>query len=135
MKTELLPVADNITEVLVMILDFTRCRHKILISNLNNVNNADYTPMDLDVESFSDVMNQALTEHLRSGRLALADTDTVKFEDRGNFDATPVPDEQAGQLFETDIEQYLELQKKKLSENSLNSRLAADLLRRKQNNN
>jgi len=135
MKSQLLPVTDNITEVLLMILDFTRCRHKILIENLNNVNNKAYTPKDLDVKGFADVINSALSEHLRSGRLALVDTDTVRFKDNGNFNASAVVDVSARDLFETDVEQYLELQKKKLSENSLNSRLAAELLRRKQSNN
>lgn len=132
MKAQLLPVTDNITEVLLMILDFTRHRHKILIDNLNSVNKKDYTPKDLDVDGFADVINQALSEHVRSGRLALVDIDTVRFEDEGSFDAAAVNDEMAQWLIETDIEQYLELQKKKLSENSLNSRLAAELLKRKQ---
>lgn len=134
MNSQMLPITDNITEVLVMIMDFTRQRHKILIENLNNVNTNDYIPKDLDVDGFACIINRALTEHVRTGRLALVDTDSVHFEDSGNFIANTLNDEISKKLFDSDIEQYLELQKKKLSENSLNSRLAAQLLKRKQAN-
>ncbi len=134
MKTEMMPVTDNITEVLVMIMDFTRARHKLLIENLNNVNSKDYMPRDLDVDGFAVIINRALSEHLKNGRLALVDSETIRFEDRGSFDANAIDDYSSKKLFDSDIEQYLELQKKKLSENSFNSRLAAELLKRKQAN-
>ena len=43
-----------------------------------------------------------------------------------------VVDEKAQQLLETDINEYLELQLKKLSENAINQKVAAELLKQKQ---
>ena len=128
-----LPVTDNITEVLTMVLDFTSRRHNILIENLNNINNKEYIPMDLDVDQFSNAIDDAITEHVINGRLALSDSDNIKFETNGRFVAENIMDSKAMTLFENNnIEQYLDLQKRKLSENSLNSRLATQLLKQKQ---
>ena len=132
MKQQLLPITDNIMEVLVMILDFTNSRHKTLIENLNNVNTEDYVPYDLDVDGFAETIEQALTAHIVSGRLALVDSENICFNSEGNFNVVAVEDKIAKQLFDNDIEKYLEHQKRKLSENAINSRLAAELLRRKQ---
>lgn len=135
MKTQsLLPITDNITEVLSLILDFTRQRHKVLIENLNNINREGYVPRDIAVDEFAAVVDAALAEHLVNGRLTLADSRNIKFGSQGHFEAYTVVDKCAEELFETNIEEYLELQKGKLSENSLNSRLAAELLKRKQDN-
>lgn len=128
-----LTVTDNITEVLTMVLDFTSQRHKILIDNLNNINNKDYIPKDLDVNQFASTIDSAVTEHVINGRLALSDSDNIRFETNGRFIAEQINDTEALVLFENNnIEQYLDLQKRKLGENSLNSRLAAQLLKQKQ---
>lgn len=128
-----LPVTDNITEVLMMVLDFTERRHKILIENLNNINNKDFIPKDLDVNEFASAIDSAVTEHIINGRLALSDSENIKFRAKGEFSAECIVDDEAMMLFENNnIEQYLDLQKRKLSENSLNSRLGAQLLKQKQ---
>ena len=44
----------------------------------------------------------------------------------------PVIDENARKLLESDINEYLELQLKKLSENAINQKIAAELLKQKQ---
>ena len=75
-----LQATDNITEVLTMVLDFTSQRHKILIENLNNINNKDYIPRDLDVNQFASAIDSAITEHVINGRLALSDSDNIRFE-------------------------------------------------------
>jgi hypothetical protein len=89
-------------------------------------------PYDLDVDGFSEAIDQALTSHVVSGRLALVDSENICFKSEGSFNVVAVEDKIAKQLFDNDIEKYLEHQKRKLSENALNSRLAAELLRRKQ---
>jgi hypothetical protein len=50
----------------------------------------------------------------------------------GRFEAKAVVDEYAKELFEENRDKYLELQISKLLENSLNQRVAAELLRQKQ---
>lgn len=125
-------ITDNVTELLVKILEFTRSRHRILAENVSNLHQAGFIPKDLAVEEFAEVMEGAINEHEHSRRLMLRDTENVKFGYNGNFEAKPVVDEYAKQLFENDIDGYLELQKKKLAENLLNHKVARELLKQKQ---
>ncbi|MHC4477897.1 MAG: hypothetical protein ACYTEL_19840 [Planctomycetota bacterium] len=124
-------VTDNITELLVKIIEFTQARQKLLAHNINNSAKPGFVPLDLGVDELAELLNQALNEHVRTGRLLLRDTENVKFGINGNFKLKPVVDDYAKQLLKEDVEQYLVLQTDKLLENSLNQRLAAELLRRK----
>lgn len=125
-------VTDNVSELLLKILEFTHTRHKILAENISNLHSAGFVPKDLAVEEFADAMDVAIGEHEHSRRLMLRDTENVKFGYNGAFKAKPVVDKYAKQLFENNINGYLELQKKKLAENLLNYRVASKLLRQKQ---
>jgi len=122
---------DNITELLIKIIEFTAKRDKIIKTNISKAGDETYVPVDLDTEGFADILTAALTEHLRNDRLLLCDSETVKFGINGKFEVLPIVDKQAKQLFENDIESYLKLQFKKLSENTLNRKIATELLRRK----
>ena len=64
---------DNITEVLLKIIEFTQSRQKILIQNINMMHSDGFAPRDLPVDEFSRLMAQALAEHACSGRLILRD--------------------------------------------------------------
>ena len=125
---------DNITEVLLKIIDFTQSRQKILIQNINAMHTADFAPMDLPVDEFSRLMAQALAEYARSRRLVLQDSANVKFGANGGFEVTPVIDKEARMLFEQNRDEYLRCQIIKMLENSLNQRIAVDLLKQKQTN-
>jgi hypothetical protein len=125
---------DNITEVLLKILEFTKNRQKILIQNINTMHSHGFAPRDLPVEEFSKLVAQALVEHARSGRLILRDGENVKFGANGSFEAIAAVDENAKFLFEQNRDEYLHSQINKMLENSLNQRIAADLLRQKQAN-
>ena len=125
---------DNITDVLLKILEFTQSRQKILIQNINATYSDGFAPRDLPVDEFSELMAQALAEHARSGRLILRDGKNVKFGANGSFEATAVIDENAKSLFEQNHDEYLRSQIDKMLENSLNQRIAVDLLRQKQAN-
>jgi hypothetical protein len=125
---------DNITEVLLKIIEFTQSRQKILIQNINTMNSDGFAPRDLPVDEFSKLMAQALAEHACSGRLILRDGQKVKFGANGNFEAIAAIDEDAKSIFEQNRDEYLRRQIDKMLENSLNQRIAADLLRQKQSN-
>ena len=125
---------DNITEVLLKILEFTQSRQKILIQNINTMHSDGFAPRDLPVDEFSRLMAQALAEHARSGRLVLHDGENVKFGTNGSFEATAVIDENAKSLFEQNRDEYIHRQIDKMLENSLNQRITVDLLRQKQVN-
>jgi flagellar basal body rod protein FlgB len=129
----LLPlITDNITEVIVMIIEFTQTRQKILIQNIENAHSPGFIPQDLKADEFSDLLNGAIDEHIHNQRLVLRDTEHVKFGVSGSFEASPVADEHAKELLEEDRDKYVESQISKLVENSLNQRIAAELLRQKQ---
>jgi flagellar basal-body rod protein FlgB len=125
-------ITDNVTELLVKIVEFTQARQKILSRNINNIYSFGFVPKDLAVDEFSELLNQAIDEHIRSQRLMLCDTENIKFGISGSFEAKPVVDEYAKELLEERRDEYLELQINKLLENSLNQRIAAELLRQKQ---
>jgi len=125
---------DNITEVLLKIIDFTQSRQKVLIQNINTMHTFGFAPRDLPVDEFSRLIAQALAEHACNNRLVLRDGKNVKFGANGDFEVTPVIDEEARMLFEQNRDEYLRCQIVKLLENSLNQRIAADLLKQKQTN-
>lgn len=125
-------ITDNIAELLVKIIKFTRTRQKILIRNINSIHSSDFVPKDLALDEFSGLMNQAVDEHIQSQRLIMRDTENIKFGAAGSFEVKPIVDKYAKELLESNPDKYLELQINNLLENSLNQRIAAELLRQKQ---
>jgi flagellar basal body rod protein FlgB len=125
-------ISDNICEVLVKIIEFTNTRQKILTENLNNIHKPGFVPKDLAVNEFSVLLGAAIEEHKRNKRLVLCDTENIKFGIDGSFKADAVEDKTAEILFKERKTEYLELQINKLLENSINQRLAAELLKYKQ---
>ncbi len=124
-------VTDNITEVLVKVIEFAGRRHKILTRNILDANTADFLPMDLDVAEFSDVMMTGIAEHIRSKRLLLCDSENIKFGVGGDFVSIEIVDQEAKHLLEGNMAGYLELQIEKLTENLLNKKVAVQLLEQK----
>ncbi len=127
-----LTAADNITEVLSKILEFTERRRALITQNITNVNTPGYEPKDLDVTEFADLMTQAISEHIYRQRLVLCDGKHIHFGREGSFETTSIADEAAGELLATDSKEYLQYQTAKLSENLLNSHVAGVLLDRKE---
>lgn len=125
-------ITDNVTELLVKIIEFTQTRQKVLTRNINNIDEPGFLPRDLLVDEFSDLLHDAIDEHIRSRRLVLRDTENIKFGVSGRFEVRPVVDRYAVELLEGDRDEYIELQINKLVENSLNQRIAAELLRQRQ---
>ncbi|MCJ7730257.1 MAG: hypothetical protein MUO27_10335 [Sedimentisphaerales bacterium] len=125
-------VTDNITELLLKIIEFTQARQKILIQNINAMHTGGFVPKDLPVDEFSRLMFQALNEHAHSQRLLLQDGQNIKFGTGGSFKTTPIIDEQTKRLFEQDRDEYLRVQISKLLENSLNQRIATEMLKQRQ---
>jgi len=125
-------ITDNITELLIKIIEFTQSRQKILTRNINYVNKSGFVPKDLAVDEFSGLLHMAIHEHVRRKRLLLCDTENIKFGAAGSFDVSPITDVRSEELLKNNRDEYLELQINKLMENSLNQQLAAELLRQKQ---
>jgi len=125
-------ITDNITEILIKIVKFTQTRQKLLIQNIINVRNPGFVPQELEVDEFSDLLNNAIDEHVRNQRLVLCDTENIKFGARGSIELKPVIDEHGIKLLEEDRDGYIERQISKLWENSINQKVAAELLRQKQ---
>jgi len=123
---------DNITEVLTQIIEFTERRYDVLMRNLFDYKSEGFRPKDLPVGEFAECMTEALSEHLRSHRLLLCDREHITFGQDGYFDALPTVDLEAEKLLKSDVMQYLQIQIHKLSENSMNKRIAVELLKQKQ---
>lgn len=124
-------ITDNIAEILVKIVRFTQSRQKILVQNIINIHNPDFVPQDLEVDEFSDALNNAIDEHVQSQRLVLYDTENVKFSAAGDLELRPIVDERGQRLLAEDRDEYIELQIDKLWENSLSQKVATELLRQK----
>jgi flagellar basal body rod protein FlgB len=125
-------ITDNITELLVKIIEFTQSRQKILTQNINNIHSPGFVPKDLAVDEFSGLLNNAIDEHTRNQRLLFCDTKNIKFGAACRLETQPTIDKYAKELLEKNRNEYIELQINKLLENSLNQRVAAVLLRQKQ---
>lgn len=125
-------ITDNITELLVKIIEFTRTRHKILARNISDISSLGFVPKDLVADEFSDLLNSAINEHIANRRLVLRDTENVKFGIGGSFNVKPTVDKYAKDLLDENRDEYIELQKNKLLENTINQRVAAELLKQKQ---
>jgi len=125
-------ITDNIAELLAKIIEFTERRHEVLMRNIEAVETPGFVPGDLDVADFADLITEAVSEHVRSKRLLMRDSENVKFGPGGSFETTPVVDDYAKWLFENDTEKYLKLQIDKLSENLVNKRTAVEMLDNKQ---
>ena len=131
MKLSLL-ITDNITELLVKIIKFTKTRRKILMQNVNNLHNPDFVPKDLPIDEFSESLNHAITEHTLNQRLLLCDSENIKFGPEGKFRVEAVDDKDAQDILAKNTDEYLEIQINKILENSLNQRVATELLRQKE---
>ncbi len=126
-------LTDNISEILTLLIEFTQARQKIIIQNITNSHIPGFMPKELEVDEFSKLLNFAIDEHIRTQRLVLCDTKNIKFGSNGEFDITPVEDEQGKELLGDNLDEYLDHQINKLWENSLNQKVAAELLKQKQN--
>jgi flagellar basal body rod protein FlgB len=126
-------VTDDITEILIKIMQFTQRRQKVLSRNIREMGKPGFEPRDLAVEEFSESLNTAIEEYARHRRLVLCDTATIRFGLDGTVDARPVMDEAGKALLDRDRDEYLEFQMDKLLENSLNQRVAAELIRQREN--
>lgn len=126
------PISDNLSEVLLKVLEFTQIRQKILVSNFRDADKPGFVPVDLPCMEFSEILNIALNEHERNNRLLFIDTKNISFLRGGCFEASRLPDNYAKYLLKISIERYRRYQVDKIIENSLNQRFAAELLRQKQ---
>lgn len=125
-------VADNVTELLAKIIDFTERRRKILSDNISECQVVGFVPQDLDIEDFAELMTRAISEHIRSQRLLLCDSENTKFGPEGAFESFPVIDYAAAELLRTDKKAFLSDQIDKLAENALNNKIALKLLGQRQ---
>ena len=123
---------DNITEVLLRIIDYTERRRDVLTRNIFDYRRDNYYPQDMPESEFARRMTEAVSEHIRSERLMFCDSDHIRFHGGGVFEIQPVPDTAAKDLLHSNIRDYLKLQIQKLSENLMNNRIAAELLRHQQ---
>jgi hypothetical protein len=131
-QTDLLSlINDNIDEILVKIIQFTHIRHTLISDNIRNCRAAGFVPRYIDEEDFAKVISMALAEHQRNNRLALCDSGTVRFLPDGDFRLEPQIDTEATKLFDSDFEAYIQLQKNRLKENSINNKTACALLEHK----
>jgi flagellar basal body rod protein FlgB len=124
-------IADNIDELLAKIVEFTKARRDTLVQNIQNVHTIKFSPKDLPISEFCEVLNYALAEHIQSRRLVLRDTQNIEFGLNGSMKTTPINDEHAKKLLKKNPDKYLGLQLKKLLETSLNKKVAEELLKQK----
>lgn len=129
----LLPLLrDNVNELLARIIDFTNTREEVLAENIQNMHTPGFVPKDLAVGEFCGSLNNAIIEHVQNQRLVLRDTDNIEFGADESLRARPVVDDYANRLLETNTDDYLKVQIRKLSENLLNRKIAQELLNQRQ---
>ncbi len=119
---------DIISELLLLLTQFTQIRHRILKQNIQCVGTQKYLPKDLRADEFSEILNHAITEYILNQRLILRDTDSISFGPKATAVFTPVPDPEAAKLLKTNKPDYIHFQNSKIRENSMNERIAKRLL-------
>lgn len=124
-------IPDNISEVLVRIIQFTEQRRHLLHGNLQNADAVGFVPEDMPVREFAEVLDGAVAEHLRSRRLLFRDTANISFGPSNAMQIRSIADPHAHALLRTNRDEYVELQVNKLLENALNRKVAEELLRQK----
>ena len=125
-------ITDNISDILIKIIEFTQARQKILTQNIINLHMPGFVPQELGVDEFSNLLNHAIDEHIRTQRLVFYDTENIKFGPCGDIEVIPYADETSKILLNENQCEYIEHQINKLWENSLNQKFAAELLRQNQ---
>ena len=123
---------DHICYILELIIRFTNQRHDLITHNIADINDDNFVPLEFPVQDFAKTIENAIVECICSERLLLKDTDMIRFGVDGSVEVESVIDEKALELFEKDINAYMELQADKLSENSVNNRVAKKLLHQRQ---
>lgn len=121
-------IRDNIDDVLVKIIQFTHIHHKVILENINNCHLAEFVPRQVDVEDFARIISAALSEHQKTRRLVLCDSESVNFLPGGRLNVKLKVDTAAKRLFEEDFDRYIRLQKQRLNENTINNKTACALL-------
>jgi hypothetical protein len=121
-------IRDNIDDVLVKIIRFTHIRHRVILENIRNCHAVGFVPRQVDVEDFAKVISVALSEHQRTKRLVLCDSESVSFMPGGRLSIKLKVDMTAKRLFEEDFDRYLCLQEQRLNENTINNKTACALL-------
>jgi flagellar basal body rod protein FlgB len=126
------PEVNHINELLAMLIAFTGIRRQVLASNLGKMDTPNFSPQDLAIDEFSEVMNNAISEYLVHERIILFDTDTIHFGPDMGLELESVSDPQARVLLRYDRRGYVEYQTKSLLENALNEKVALKLLKGKE---
>jgi flagellar basal body rod protein FlgB len=122
---------EDITELLVKIIEFANARQKVLIENITNSQSKGFIPKDLEVNEFCRLLNNAIDEHINCQSLIFCDTENIKFHINGSLQIKSVADDNAKKLLENNRDEYVHEQMNKLFENSLSQRIAAELLDQK----
>ena len=122
------PIPDNLTELLAKIIRFTELRRDVLYQNMHNTRTPGFVPQELPVSEFVRVLNGAIAEHMQNHRLLFCDTEHIKFGPNSRMEVHPQPDAHASMVLERSRDEYVELQVGKLLENSLNRKIARELL-------
>ena len=125
------PEANHISELLALLVAFTKTRRQVLANNINKMDASGFFPQDLAIDEFSDVMNNAISEYLVHQRILLVDTDTIHFGPNMSLELESVSDGQAHALLQHDRQAYVGYQTKRLLENALNEKVALKLLKTK----
>ena len=120
-------IRDNVDDILVKIIQFTHIHHRIILKNIENCHTVGFVPRQVNVEDFARVISMALSEHQRSKRLVLCDSETVSFSSGGRLSIKPQIDTVAQRLFKEDFDRYICQQRQKLNENAINNKTACAL--------
>lgn len=122
---------DNIDEILLKVVEFTRLRHEIISENIKKCHISGFMPSRVNSEEFAMLITAALSEHLRTSQLVFRDGSSVSFGNAGGFTLSPEADTEAAHLKSNDRRGYILLQRTRLRENMVNNRLAVALLEHK----
>ncbi len=128
-------VSRGTMPVLEQVMAFTEERQKVLANNISNIDTVDYQMQDLDVETFSANLADAIEKRASRGagaRLEISESRDISWDDRGRLQARPITVEPGSNiLFHDKNNRSIEKQMAEMAKNGLTHNVASELLRGK----
>ena len=109
---------------------FTEARHRVLLTNVANLNTPGYRVRDADVGEFQTALSEALARRERAGApLEVDEGGSWQFDRDGRLQIKPVQIEPNNVLFHDGTNASVERQMNELAKNAILHQTAVELLR------
>jgi len=114
---------------------FTEERHRVLLTNIANLDTPGYRPKDVDLAGFRQALSEALARRVRDGEagLKVEQGQTWRIDGNGCVEVRPIEVEPQNVLFHDGTNARAERHMSELAKNAMVHQVALELLRGRYN--